>query len=376
MPTILLVNASIIERAGRFTIPLLLVTLFFATFVSAQSVVLWPVAALHLTLRYKKQNFIWALLFVSVVMAITTRVLLSDQNPAAPQPDERSLLSYLCGLVAYFTQITGTPFGQRDPTVLLCTGAVTLLATLVTFVLLAVKRSLSSGDRIAIALMVASFGFLALFTIGRARYGLLWAVFDFHMGPLLPPLFAGLVLSSAQAYDLLKSRRWFARSLMLVPSFCVVLRALISFPDAGLRAHVAYLQRVQAEHTVCTPGSSPDLSEGANVAKDFLSTTTLEDPLIRHLCQTSEPKEAHLIEDFPPFFSKIIAIDPEAAPRLHDLWESYQTNRVRLILFPVTSPDAPKLLLSSIKQWALDGANYGPETLTRHNAFFKSVKID
>ncbi len=372
---ILLLNATIIERGGRLVIPILLISLFVGAFCPAQGSLLGVAAALHLLLRYGRRYFAWSVLFAMVSCVLIAFAILAPSAAwVSPLNDNPPRTAALGGLIVYFVQIVGSAFSQRDPATLLYIGGATLSMVAVGSLYALKKRFSTPADRVGVVLMFASLAFLAMFAQGRARYGLAWATWEFHMSPLVVPLFGGLALITVSIYDRVDRRNWAGKSLALLAVTYVFASIFVSLPDATMRADIAQLRGAVGRHAVCTGEGSRYVVEAENLNFGEFDRIMQDARLMRHLCAAPEPAKARWLEQLPSLYSQKIVADPQAAAALQDLWELYQSHPDLLRAYPVGSPDTPRALLRW-GRWQAETGPYDPK-LTPHRDVFKNLKLE
>jgi hypothetical protein len=380
----ILLNINIIERAGRFTIHLLLLTLFISTFSSAQGCILWAAAALHLVLRGGKRSLLWSIIFGTV--AISSCIVLALLPPThlactslvtySPFSSIKDFWIYIVALISFFVGTLGTAFSDRDLTTLLSLGTATLVMVGVALLYVLRKRKMTPVKRMGLTLMFVGLLSLGMFAVGRISCGLHWAVFQFHMSPLMVILLAGLMLIFVQLFDELGKTQYAIQALVLIPFIYLFVGIVVSFPDATKRAETGQMVRAIAQHSACTPGYSHYVVELENINFGFYDKVMQASQSIQNLCAQPMPAKAQKLEELPPLFVKMIEFDPKAAAPLRDLWEVYQTHIDMLHAFPVDSPDTPLTLLRWMRAQAKAGSHYAPEKLAQHEDFFKNLSLD
>ena len=356
---LLIMNICLLECLRARGLLLVTLSCLVATFCSAHGVFLWVVAAAHcLLLRDVGRRFIWAAFLVAAFVVAVA--LVSDASDASVTWRQA------VDIIKYFTDLYGSLFGTRNTYLLLPLG-VTLLSMLALCCLALVRYPLGRIERTGLMLVLASFIFVAAFSLGRFKYGLPWVLDRFHAAPLLMPFGLGLALLSLRAVD----RPIGPRAIALLPCVFLLASTITSAPYALQRARESQISRALAMRLSCTPGTDERLLIAANALQANVDMMRRDLPTIRPLCATAVPKEVDALLKFPEPYADMIVANPQAAKPLHALWDTYITHDDLMRAFPIADAQSTARLLAWARGNAQSGSEYDNGLLRDYESFFK-----
>ena len=365
----LIANVLIVERLRFVGLPLLLLSLLCASFCSAQSAGLWPVAALHIFLLrdYRFRLPCAALLLGGFIVDVATILIITPHGEGVLD------IKSVSDLLTFFLSMFGGMFAVRDIAVLVPLGALIFLGSVGFMGQLLLRKQRSGLDRAIIVLIFAVICYMAILVKGRYQNGLPSILAQFHMGPLLVPLLFALTLKALSLYEQEPpALRTKAAGLGLV--LFLLASVGVSVPYALERGRDTLNKEALAMHVMCNPGYSPYIIENANITQGFYAILMDNFPRLSHLCTDREPASVRPLESLPADYVSMSENDPALRAALADLWDVYATHFDLQRAFP---PDqAKKMLLDLAVTGAKAGQIYAPEILQQHVETFKRLRND
>lgn len=352
---LLVVNACMIERLREYAIVPVALCCTAASFCSAQGLLLWLCAALHIWL-IKDLRGRWpaiaAFVFGFLVLAFFLK------------PAERGTLPPFSILVTYPIGLYGGLWGVRDKAVIYPLG-VLFLATMAFFARRAVRRNpVRPADGIGLVLMASSILCAGAFTLGRHGNGLDWALDQFHYAPLLVPALVGVAIVAIGEID--------DRGPYRLPSFAVlalVAGSVVSAAPYGkMRARELVNAKAIAMQAACaTPPNDYVAIVASGLSYNAFGRLLYSDHqrAMRTLC-SAPPAWIEPLVTLPDLYVQLSAKYPEHRTALLTLWDVYRTHNDLQRGIPVARPDMPRTLLLFARRSAETGSNYEPEILRQH----------
>jgi hypothetical protein len=363
-------NIWLIERVGIRALPFVVLVSLASSFSSAHGVFAWAAVGFHLWLRHDwplRQRYTVSAAFLAVFLAAA--LIIAKITPAG----EASFpFSEAPGLPAYLLSLVGAMFGIRDHWSTALLGTVPMIAVLWLGIHGLINRaSIAASSRVGLVLIMVSLLMLLSFSLGRYRLGLPGVLQSFHSAPIIVPMFLGINMLSAGAFDRLPPERVGARAITALLSLFLLASFVSAMGYARQKSHEVVLQRAMSMEANCFPGATKylriSLSGGGGNLDHLLDRTF---PAMRHLCTEEVPDWVRKVEAFPALFTSMAVNDLKAQQALRQLWEVYLTHFDLIRAFPVTDDASAIRLLRWARDNAQSGSHYEPELLGPHAVYF------
>jgi hypothetical protein len=177
----------------------------------------------------------------------------------------------------YFTDLYGSLFGTRDTLLHLPLG-LTLLGMPAACGLVPVRYSLGRIERTGLMLALASFTFVAAFSLGRFKYGVPRVLDRFHAAPLLMPFGLGLALLSLCTFDMTTG----SRAIAVFPCIFLLASTITSAPYALQLARESQVNRTLVMRPSCPPGTDERLLTTVNATQANVNLLRQKLPTLDH----------------------------------------------------------------------------------------------
>jgi hypothetical protein len=341
-----------------------------ASFCSAHGVFIWPAAMLHVIL---KRDAAYRLSFITVgtLAFVAELVGLSRMDIGT---NHLISLTTLPQLFLYQLGLIGGEFGIRDVSIACVLGGILFISLILLLILAYRRKQLSSLDRVGIVLSLGSYMMVVAFSMGRFKYGLSWALADFHSSMLVAPFTVGCFLLSLSALTTNKRSFGIVKVGAVFILFFIISSIAVALPYAREAANRSAIHRELALFASCSPSLSSYLLGQVNgIGDNDIQLIKRNMPMLEPLCNQPMSKRVRQIATFPPFYQALVDKDPATSIPLHKMWDVYLTHGDLLRSFHVGNDESAQSLLQFFRNNALTGSKYEHDYLAADAWYFSSL---